>query len=45
MDLAGIDTSIFRGHVSRSTASSGAELAGTSISDILRIGSWSNESV
>ena len=34
LDLAGIDTSIFRGYGSRSTASSGAELAGTSISNI-----------
>ena len=40
-----IDTSVFKGHSSRSAASSGAELAGASITDILRMGSWSNETV
>ena len=42
--LAGIDTNVFKGHSSRSAASAGAGLAGASISDILTMGSWSNES-
>ena len=31
LDLGGNDTSVFKEHCSHSTASSGAELAGTSI--------------
>ena len=38
LNLAGIDTSVFKKHSSYSTASSGAELAGASISNILGIG-------
>ena len=45
LNPAGIDTSVFKGHSSRSATSSGAELAGASITDILRMGSWSNETV
>ena len=45
LSLAGIDTNVFKGHSSRSAASSRAELAGASISEILSMGSWSNESV
>ena len=45
LNLAGIDTSEFKAHYSRSVASSGAELAGASVSEILIMGSWSNESV
>ena len=45
LNLAGIDTSVLKGHSSRSAASSGAELAGVSISDILSMASWSNETV
>ena len=45
LNLAGIDTSVSKGHSSRSLAWSGAELVGTSISDILSMGSWSNETV
>ena len=45
LNLAGIDTSEFKEHFSCSVALSGAELAGASISDILSMGSWSNESV
>ena len=44
-NLAGIDTSVFKGHSSHSAATSGAKLAGASISDILTMGSWSNEIV
>ena len=45
LNLAEIDISVPKGHSSRSAASSEAELAATSISDILSMGSWSNESV
>ena len=45
LNLAGIDTSVFKGHSSRSAASSGAELAGASITEMLSLGSWSNETV
>ena len=45
LNLAGIDTSIFKGNYSRSSASSGADLTGASISNVLSMGSWSNESV
>ena len=45
LNLAGIDSSVFKGRSSRSAASSGAELAGASITDILSMGSWSNETV
>ena len=45
LNLVGIDTSVFKRHSSRSAASSGAELAGTSISDILCMSSWSNETI
>ena len=43
LNLAGIDTSVFKGYSSRSAASIGAKLAGTSITDILSMGSLSNE--
>ena len=45
LNLAEIDTSIFKGHSSRSAAISGAGLAGASIAEILNMGSWSSESV
>ena len=45
LNLAGIDTSEFKGHYSPSVASSGAELASASVSEFLIMGSWSNESV
>ena len=45
LNLAGIDTSVFKGYSSRSAASSGAELAGASITNILSMGSWSNGTV
>ena len=45
LNLARIDTSVLKGHSSRSAASSGSELAGASFSIILSMGSWSNESV
>jgi len=45
LSLAGIDINMFKGYFSRPEASSGAELAGSSISEILSMGSWSNESV
>ena len=45
LNLAGIGTRVFKGHSSRSAASSGAELDRASISDILSMGSWSNETV
>ena len=38
LNLAGIDTNVFKGRYSRSAASSGVELAGASISDILSMG-------
>ena len=39
LNLAGIDTSAFKGHSSLSSASSRADLTGASISDILSVGS------
>ena len=45
LNLAGIDTSVFKGHSSHSASLSEANLAGASISDILSMGSWSNEIV
>ena len=39
LNLAGIGTSVFKGHSSRTAASSRAELAGTSVSNILSMGS------
>ena len=45
LSLTGIEIKVFKGHSSHLAASSGAELAGASISDILSMGSWSNESV
>ena len=41
---AGIDIKIFRGHSTRSASSSKAGLAGISTDEILKRGSWSNES-
>ena len=43
--LAGINTEVFTGHSSRSASSTGASLTGASVSDILKMGSWSQESV
>lgn len=43
LKIAGINTELFKGHSSRSAASTGAGLAGASTSDILNMGSWSNE--
>ena len=43
LKIAGINTEIFKGHSSRSAASTGAGLAGASTSDILNMGSWSSE--
>ena len=39
LNLAGIGTSVFKEHSSRTAASSRAELAGTSVSNILSMGS------
>ena len=41
--MSGINTDIFKPHSTRSASSSHARLSGLSLSDILKIGSWSNE--
>ena len=40
---AGIDTSIFKAHSTRSAAASAAANAGITTADILRAADWSNE--
>lgn len=42
MSLAGIDTSIFKGHSTRSASTSAATLAGVSVADILKAADWSS---
>ena len=44
LGLAGIDTSIFKGHSTRSASSSKAEVSGASVSDIMKQGHWSRTS-
>ena len=41
--MSGINTDIFKPHSTRSASSSHARLSGLSLSDILKRGSWSNE--
>lgn len=45
LDKAGIDTSIFKAHSTRSAATSAASNAGVTTADILRAADWSSESV
>ena len=42
--LAGFNIEVFKGHSSRSASSISADLSGTSVADILKMGSWSNAS-
>lgn len=44
LKISGINTEIFKAHSSRSASSTGASLAGASVSEILKMGSWSRES-
>ena len=44
LHLAGIDTNTFKGHSTGSASSSRAGMAGMSVEDIMKRGSWSNES-
>ena len=42
ISLAGFNTKIFKGHLSKSASSISANLVGVSVTDILNMGSWSN---
>ena len=44
LSLAGINTTIFKPHSTRSAASSAAFSAGVGLSDILEVADWTNES-
>ena len=43
LDLVGVDTSVFKGHSTRSASSSKVFSKGASISDIMSRGNWSNQ--
>ena len=43
LEVAGIDTSIFKGHSTRGASSSKAASAGVAVSDILQAADWSTE--
>ena len=45
LDMSGIDTEKFKAHSKRSASSSKAALRGIPITDVLKMGNWSNESV
>ena len=45
LDKAGIDTSIFKAHSTRSAAASAAANAGITTGDILKAADWSSETV